>query len=75
MRAEVYRSGVDYARTSCWNTPAALWVTEDDVTNGWAWMQCQECMGTGHFPMPLADPPLADFCVRCKGTGLVGVSV
>ncbi|KKL81734.1 hypothetical protein LCGC14_1991810 [marine sediment metagenome] len=73
MKAEVYRYGVDYTRTSCWDTPAALWVTDADVENGWVWMQCQDCMGTGHFPMP--DPDLEDFCVRCKGTGLVGVSV
>lgn len=73
MRAEVYSAGRDYERTSCWDTPSALWVSLEDTERGAAWMQCQDCMGTGHYPMP--DPDLEDFCVRCKGTGLILVSV
>ena len=68
MRALVY-SGPREDTARRLGSPTALWVTEADVLNGVANMQCPACGGTGHFPMP--EPDMEDFCVMCKGQGLV----
>lgn len=83
-RAEVYRANRDYARTGIWSTPAAVVPSDEDHLTGIHWMTHQDCGGTGRFPVPW-NPAVepwyrlsgklvpSDFCVECKGTGLVPV--
>ena len=73
MKAHVYSGAQDHGDKR-WDAPSALWVTEEDVLNGAARMPCPDCGGTGHFPVPDPDN-MEDFCVMCKGTGLILVSV
>lgn len=72
-RAEVYAANREYARTNRWNTPAAIRPSDADHLNGLHWRACEDCGGTGRFPMP--DRTLNDFCVACKGQGLSPVMV
>jgi hypothetical protein len=70
--AEVYCGPREYARTNCWDTPGVVRLRPEDHLDGIHWRACEDCGGTGHFPVPEPDL-MEDSCIACKGTGLQAV--
>jgi len=84
--ATIYHSTSEYG-SDRWSAPTNTWIADEEVLRGVAWIPCQDCGATGHFPVPWRSPqyhtdgmnigphhepePGDDFCIRCKGTGLV----
>ena len=48
------------------NPIAGVLITDQDVLNGFCYIRCRDCDGTGWFEMP--DDTLVP-CVVCKNTG------
>lgn len=74
-RAEVYAANVEYERTTTWNAPSAVLLSDEDHETGVHWMQCPDCNGTGFFPVPWTPDDTEDsiFCVMCKQQGLIPI--
>lgn len=55
------------------NTEISIEVDDKDIRNGYKYIDCLECEGTGVWNF-LDYLPVED-CVNCKGTGTILVSV